>query len=528
MSPTTASKNSCNFRALLLLVTYSTAIALLVLSPKSGAAEWEFVPRTNIRLHFTDNISLVPNSSPDKEADFVTQLIPGFFSNFTSPRFNSTINYSLINIIFAKNSDRNRSFHNLDARNTAELYENHFFVDGNVRMRQQNQSILAPQGDVVNLTGNLRNIRQYSISPYLLERFGNLATTELRYARVLTDSDASTTFFNSQANIYNASVISGPAFRTLEWGLNYSRQDIDFDLRPDSVRLETEIANIQYNFTRRFGLTATGGYESNNFGQVNQDDPKGVRWSAGFIWVPSQRTSLEASAGQRFFGDTYAFNFEHQTRLFAFSSSYRENISSVWQVLNLDATGDTGALLNGILTDQVPPGTDPAEIARLVQLIIVELGLPSALAFDTNYLSNRFFLQKRFISTVLFNSAKNTVIFRVFHTTRTPLEVFPILDGLFGGLQVAHIKQKGANMTWSHQLSKSGRTRVNFNLLYRRLKFPTLFRIDHNYRAEFTISHSLSENILALVQYRLNKRTSNAVGNEFTENRFTLALNVRY
>ncbi len=150
-------------------------------------------------------------------------------------------------------------------------------------MTQQNESLLGREGDDANVTGNLANIRIYSVSPYVRQRFGNLASTELRYSRILTDSDASSSFFNSQANTYHASLISGTDFRTLEWGLNYSRQDIYFDLRPDTVKIETEIANIQYNLTRRFGLTGTGGYEDNEFGGAGQDKPKGVRWSAGFV-----------------------------------------------------------------------------------------------------------------------------------------------------------------------------------------------------------------------------------------------------
>ena len=322
MSPTNATKNSCNYKALLFLVTYSTATALLVLSPKSDAGEWVFIPRMVTSLIFTDNVALAPKGAPDKESDVIIRLTPGFYSKISSRRFNSEIDYQLNNIIYVKNSERNRSLHNLDARNTLELYENHFFVDGNVRMQQQNENILGRQGDDINITGNLRNIRLYSVSPYLRERFGNFATTELRFARVLTDSDASRTFFNSQASTYNASLISGPDFRTLEWGLNYSKQVIDFDLRTDTVRLETEIANVKYNFTRRFALTGTGGYENNTFGVAGSgiantfsaagSRPKGIRWSAGFVWLPTPRTSLEGSVGQRFFGDTYAFDLNHR------------------------------------------------------------------------------------------------------------------------------------------------------------------------------------------------------------------------
>ena len=289
-------------------------------------------------------------------------------------------------------------------------------------MRQVNSSVLSPQGDDANVTGNIANIQMYVASPYVRQRFGNFASTELRYSRILTNSDRSRSFFNSQANTYHASLISGTDFRTLEWGLNYARQDIDFDLRPDTVRIETEIGNIQYNLTRRFGLTGTGGYENNEFGGIGQDKPKGVRWSAGFVWLPNRRTSLEASVGQRFFGDTYYFDFTHRRRLATMNAFYREEVRSTFNILDLDGPGDTLGILIDLLTGQAPPGTDPAEIAEAAQLILNQLGLPPSLAFSQGFLTNRFFLEKRFQSSLAFNTGKNTFIVRVFHRNRKPLD----------------------------------------------------------------------------------------------------------
>ena len=111
MSPTNATKNSCNYKALLFLVTYSTATALLVFSPKSDAGEWVFVPRIVTSVIFTDNVSLAPKGDPNKESDVIFRLTPGFYSKISSRRFNSEIDYQLNNIIYVKNSERNRSLH---------------------------------------------------------------------------------------------------------------------------------------------------------------------------------------------------------------------------------------------------------------------------------------------------------------------------------------------------------------------------------------------------------------------------------
>ena len=526
MSPTNHTKNSCNYRALLLLATYSTATALLLALPSdSDAGDLVISPSMTTELIFTDNVRLAPKG--EEEADFVTRLIPGVYGKYTSRRFNGEVDYRLINIIYQQNTENNRTLHNLNARGTGELVKDFFFVDGGARMVQLNRSLLGRQGDDVNLTGNLSNIRQYSVSPYIVRRFGGIATAQLRYARIMTDSDSSRTFFNSQANSYTGSVLSGSDFQILQWGLNYTRQDIDFDLRPDSVRLESGLANVRYNLTRRFGLTGAGGYENNNFGGGSLNTPKGARWQAGFIWLPTPRTSIEAWGGQRFFGDTYFADASHRTRLFAMNARYKEDITSAWNILNIDNTGNTVTVLTDLFTAQAPPGTDPAEIAQLVQLLLTQLGLPSELAFASSYLTNRFFLEKNFESSIGASAAKNTAVIRVFHTTRTPIDNSPLLDSVVGGgtLQ-ANVRQEGVSGLWSYAVSP--RTRINADFNYRRLYFRTIGRRDQIYMSSLSVSRDLSENIFGLLRWRRVNRTSDSNDQGYTENRFSVLVSLRF
>jgi len=527
MSPTIATKKSCTYRILLFLATYSTATALLLLPPKSDAYELIFIPRMEVDLIFTDNVNLASGQGTDtRESDFVTRLTPGLYSKFTSRRFESETDFRLVNIIYAKNGERNRTLINLNTLNTGEIIKDLFYVDGNVRIRQANQSILGRQGDDVNTTGNLRDIQMYSVSPYILKRFANFATTEIRYAHVITDSNASSSFFNSTANVYQAALISGSDFRTLEWGLNYSREDIDFDNRPKTVKLETEIANIQYNFTRNFGLTGTGGYEENTFGG-GFDKPKGVRWSVGFVWHPTPRTSIEASGGQRFFGDTYFYDITHRMRLMAFHSGYREQVRSIRNQFELDGAGDTLTLLTALITNQAPIGTSPAEIALLAQQLISNLGLPPNVFFGQEFLTNRFFLEKRFTASVGFLPRKHALLFRIFHINRKPLTASSaLLDSVFGGGQLANMKQEGANASWSWRVAP--RTRANLVLLYTRLTFPTVFRRDHLKLLRFSVSRRISEKLLGILAYRRTDRSTNVPFGDYTENRFTASLRMEF
>lgn len=349
----------------------------------------------------------------------------------------------------------------------------------------------------------------------------------MRYARILTDSDSSTTFYNSQTNSYTGSILSGPEFQVLQWGLNYARQDIDFDLRPDTVRLESGVANVRYNINRRFAITGTGGYENNTFGGGGfQNKPKGARWSAGFIWAPTPRTNIEATAGQRFFGDTYFINASHRTRLFAMNTYYKEDINSAWNILNIDATDNTAATLIALFTAQAPPGTDPAEILALVNLLIQELGIPASLAFAQGFLTNRFYLQKNFESSIAMNTAKNTILIRGFHTDRRPLDNRPILDAGLGTGGLGNIRQKGVSVLWSWKIS--ARTRFNANFLYNHLRFPSLSRTDHVRLYTVALSRDITDKVFGLISYRRNERDSSAPFNSYVENRFTASVNARF
>ncbi len=111
MLPTNTAKDSQNHRALLFLVTYAAAVALLLFSPKSDAYEWLLTPSMRTDLIYTDNVELVSDDSLEKKkGSGVIRLIPGLYSRFTSRRFDSEIDFRLRNIIYTYDMDRNRSF----------------------------------------------------------------------------------------------------------------------------------------------------------------------------------------------------------------------------------------------------------------------------------------------------------------------------------------------------------------------------------------------------------------------------------
>lgn len=519
--------------AILLLSSYSYGQALSQLaqpqlaqgrgeSPNAvGVGGWRIIPRLNLRETLSDNIRLQRDGA--ETSDLVTQINPGFSLTGTGRRFDVSANYTMNNLIYAELSNFTRSRHQLDARATTELIENLFFVDGRAMMFQQNASMFGPQAiDNVNATGNRADMKVYTISPYLRHRFQDFASTEVRYTHGIVESDANA-FRNSQRDSYQFSLNSGEAFRTLNWGFNYSNQMVNFDRSNRTIELERSVANVRYLVTSQFGLTATGGYERNSFISI-RGGASSPTWTVGFTWQPSERTSIIANAGQRFFGDTYFAAARHRTRLTAWDLSYIEDITTFNQQAGLGSSINTAGSLNQLLN----PNVNPAVIQPNTDFILGQ-GLPGG---GLNFLTNRLFLQKRLQASVAMNGSRNTVVFSVFNMSRqayTPED--PDID-LVGAENVAllrHIRQTGANALWSYRISQL--TRANLTGQYTRFRFLSTDRVDDLKIIRLSVTRQLRQaqpNVNGMIELRHNERDSSQAGADYRENAITASLNMSF
>ncbi|MEK6736127.1 MAG: TIGR03016 family PEP-CTERM system-associated outer membrane protein [Pseudomonadota bacterium] len=495
---------------ILLSSVFCAVFVLSALYPTDSlSAEWNLRPMLTVSETYTDNLRLGGvgggfggggfggfGRSAKKEGDFITQINPGFSLTGTGRRFKLDSNYMMNNLIFAENPDRSRIRHRLSANGTAELMRDLFFVDGSAAIFQQNTSLLGAQTtDNINLTGNRADMRVYSVSPYLRHRFQDFATTELRYTHGIVESSAGG-LRNSQRDSYQFSLNSGDYFRILNWGLNYVHNTIHIDgnnfRSGRTIEMERSAANLRYNITPRFGLTAVGGYERNSFISIRGRSSSPF-WTAGFVWAPDERTNISVRAGQRFFGPTFGGELDHRTRLTTWNARYSEDITT----MNQQAGQFNAFGLSNI---------DPFGGQAL-------LGL-------NNFLTNRVFLQKRFQASVTVNGAKNTTtltVFNMFREAYTPaIEDFELL-GTDAAL-LNKTKQTGGNATWSHRITP--RTSVNFNAGFVRFKFLAADRVNDNLIYSVDLTKRFLPNMTGVLQYRRIERDSNqfstAVANMIT------------
>lgn len=507
-------------------IARSAATVLLLLSPCSDAAEWRVVPRMGLIETYTDNVRLGSfggvtgaSSASASGGDFITQVNPGLSMTGLGPRFNFGLNYMMNNLFYAENASFTRTRHQLATSGTAELIKDLFFVDGQASMTQQNLSLTGPQSlDNVNVTGNRADVRTYSISPYLRHRFSDFASTELRYNYNKVTSDAFA-LFNTQGTGYSLALNSGTSFRTFGWGFNYSNQAVDYLRTNRHVEFERYIGTLRYRVTRQLGLIATGGYEKNTFISI-RGSPSSPTWTVGFAWEPTERTNIEVSGGQRFFGDTYSGKATHRTRLTVWEANYDQSITTFNQQAQAGSMFSMGGALSQLLAAQ-NPNVGQDTIQQNAGTILGQ-GASGAFANPNNFLSNRLFLQKRFQASVAMNGTRNTLVFRLFNMTRQAYSPESVDVGLVDTADLSllnHTRQSGATGLWSYRISRL--TTANINLGYTRFSYLGAGRQDDMMLFSTGIMRQLPEimpNLVGTLQVRHNMRTSTLAGANYHEN----------
>jgi hypothetical protein len=143
---------------------------------------------------------------------------------------------------------------------------------------------------------------------------------------------------------------SGPGFNELRWQFAYSYNETDYDESDLDTVFERSTLGLRYRVSPKFAVLANLGYEDNEYERVVDDDPpSGSIWAAGFAWTPTQRTSLEVTGGERFFGSTASVDFRHRTRRTEWSLTYSEEITTIPQIQAVDVDPENELAVDSLL-----------------------------------------------------------------------------------------------------------------------------------------------------------------------------------
>jgi uncharacterized protein (PEP-CTERM system associated) len=499
------------------------AMLALLFSP-ACRADWKVVPSVDLRETYSDNVR--QEADEFKRGQFVTDLGPSIMVSSDGPRLKlrGALSAHLYHYFGEATDGLNSSQRQLSADARAKLIDDLLFFDATGSIGQQSISAFGPQ---VNNNGysntNRTEVSTWRISPYLVHRFGATASAELRYAR---DSVKPGGFGlgRSIADTTSLSIASGPLFRTLGWGLQLSDQKLD-DSAAGTSTTQTALANLRYRVNSSLDLTATGGYDKYDYQSLG-GKTAGKNYSLGFSWAPSARTSLQANAGKRYFGNSYFLSAMHRSRRTVWNINYNDAVTTTRAQFLIPAAIDTASVLDRLFTTSFP---DPIARQQAVDAYIRATGLPPSLANNINYFSNRFMLQKQLQLSAALNGPRTTNIVSLSASKRNALSIAQTDSDLLGSnLSSVNDNTRQASATLLSSYRINSLTAVNLSLTAMRTESLSTGIRDNQKMASLAMTRQFERRLKGAVELRRSQGNGDVTGGRnYRENAVSASLSLQ-
>jgi uncharacterized protein (PEP-CTERM system associated) len=318
-----------------------------------------------------------------------------------------------------------------------------------------------------------------SFSPYITENLGTTAVLQARYTHDAENS-GNVQLGDTQSDGVLLNLVSGPAFRLVNWGVEFNRQTIASTVST-TVTAQTAELSGAYILSPELSLTANTGYDKFEYQGLAGDNQRDSFWLAGLSWAPSTHTNVQFSGGRRYGGTSYNLVATHHGPNSVWMINYNDSVTTTLSQFASPSNISTAGLLTQLNSASI---TDPAQLQQTVSNITGEAGLPSTLANGANFFSNGFFLQKQLQASVAFNTARSTLIFSVFDTERTALSPTEF-SGFLGGNSNLLLNDNNRQIGGSSMLNWELTPRTNFYLNGTYTKIESLSSTLNNFNRAF-------------------------------------------
>jgi len=508
------------------------ALAAVLASSASHAADWRITPRLDLRETYSDNPGL--QSGGDTHGSFISEADPSINFSTSGPRLKASADLGWRLFAYGDRDAANlqNSERRYNANAQAVVVDELLFVDAGASGSRQAISAFGPVSNNTFSSSNRTDVSSWRISPYLRHRFGSTADMTLRYMRDSVEGGVAG-FGTSLAATRSADLSSGTRFETIGWNLSYYHQDLSERLDAASASMvggesssENTTVGLRWNVIRRFSLTANAGYDKYEYPTLGEGT-RGRSWSAGFIWTPSTRTSVQASFGRRYFGKTGSLASSYRTQRSVWTLDYSDAVTTTRSQFLLPAAVDTAAMLDGLFAASIP---DAAQRQQAVQAYIAATGLPPTLATSINYLSNRYIRIKRLQGAAVFRGTRSNLTFTLYDEDRLALSTQQSDSTLLLG-QLASLNdntsQRGASAYLDYRLAP--RTSAYASLSASRVRSLSTDYASDNREARLGMSHRLAPRTQGSLELRHTRGSQNLVNNgSYRENALVATLSIVY
>jgi uncharacterized protein (PEP-CTERM system associated) len=279
--------------------------------PSTGVEGRKYVlmPSLGINLLGTDNIN---QTATNHRSEFGAVITPGLFASADTLALRGTLAYAPAIQFYTPDSDQNQVRQWLNGQVTAQILPQTLFLDARATAATFAPSGTFGPGGTAPVTDRGDSVQTYTgqVSPYLVHRFGGLATVSLGYGFLFGSQTGSTGTLPGQSQPFFQ-----PQSYTAQQGYLVARTGEDFG----RLALETRASGISYTGTgvfdgahraigtvearyailRSFAVLAEIGYQNEEYATAPRFRYVGPAWSAGARFAPTPDTYIIAKYGER-------------------------------------------------------------------------------------------------------------------------------------------------------------------------------------------------------------------------------------
>ncbi len=461
---------------------------LAFLSDMALAAEWTRSASVSVGQVYSDNVEL---ETEDENSDFFSTVMPSVSVQGKGARASVDLNAAV------EMNDRSGGGGNfnplLNATANAELIEDFFYTDVFARANQTvTDPFQASSNTALSSNENTGTTYSYGVAPSIRKRLGSFATfnASTQWDEQVSSNDD---FDDSTEQRYNASLLSGPDFSRLSWGVIGEHTTTEYDNNAgagdgqDDEYSEVRVP-LGYRINRKLQLTAAAGHEWRDYDAATGNDDDNT-WDAGFVWTPTARTSLNAGYESQYGDESPRVDFSHRSKRTIFRASYERQLTT---------SRDLRARETAFSSDN-PFGLpfDPAT------------GQPLPVSGNNNFLESGSFIDERFEASLAIQGKRTNVTLTGSQSQQTREDNDE--EGTFNDV--------GLNLS----RALSGKLSLNGGVTWEGDEDPDGLTSD-TMRYYVGLNRQLGVNTNLSLYYSYNDRDSERLDDDYTENRVFLNL----
>lgn len=347
---------------------------------------WTILPRITAEEAFTDNVYEV--QSP-RRWDLTTVLSPGVIVLGDTSRVQLRLNYAPTLEMHVEAGDQNVLAQQLNAVGTVTLVPDLFYVDvralagvqatngglgglgglGQTGTGPVTASSVAPTTEQGLSKGNRSQTAIISISPYILNQFGDFgtlkvgasfsqsSTSELKgFAPIPLVSQGTNSQTQSGLEEY-AQFQTGDEFAVLRDTFSADgRQTTSSGTGSNYSSRETANNRLDYEISRSIDVYGQVGWENINYSGANGVNINGPTWEIGTVLTPNPDSQLMIGYGRQNGGDSFTFSGRYSiTARTTLTGSYNNGVGTQLDQLG-NQLGQAGVANDGSLVNSQTGG----------------------------------------------------------------------------------------------------------------------------------------------------------------------------